>query len=155
MSRLKSTQADTSNLPRWVREPWASDFASNARLQYEAESGDPESGAQGLGTMYRPLDRLTHAVELAGFGDWDHWPTGNQHWMHWPGKWMPGKPYDPAAYEVAPDGPPEELRQLVDAWQAEQDETHRALLRRNGWLRGGADEDAAVLRLHGVPPEPL
>lgn len=142
MSRIKAT-GPGGNLPRWIASPAAEDFASPERLAFEASSG---TQGDGLAGCMRPFYRLMYALDLH-YGK-DRWPAELAKYPRWPGRWMPGKPYDESAYRPQPDGPPEMLRQAVEAWQAERDEATRATVTANAGSGPGA---AAMLRGLAVP----
>ena len=126
-------------LPRWVRDPVAADFACPERLAFEATAGG------GLTGWLKPFSRFQYALDL--FYGADQWPGDLAKPPRWPGHWMPGKVYDPSAYEPLQDGPPEVLRRAVEAHQAEEDERLRQTVRAN--MPCHAEE---TLREMGVPP---
>lgn len=133
-------------LPRWITKPQASDFAGPELLAWETTSGEQ---GDGLASWSCPHHRFMHALDLYfGYDDWDRelakYPA-------WPGGWTPGKAWDPAAYERLPGGPPDDLRQAVDAWQAGEDEKMRERIRRNSFPEHVAD----MMERVGVPPGPL
>ena len=129
-------------LARWLSDPVASDFASRERLAFEATSGERGNG---IGGWDKPFHRFLYALDLL-YGK-DRWPSGLAQPPSWPGAWMPGRQYDPSAYEVLPDGPPETLRAAVDAEQAGRDEQLRQMIEQNS--RGSVAE--MMLRC-GIPP---
>jgi hypothetical protein len=111
---------------RWIADPVASDFASPERLAFEVTSG--ECG-DGLVCWGNPYGRLQHALDL--FFGLGQWAAAMAKVPRWPGGWMPGRRYDPASYEVLPDGPPTWLRAAVDEYQVEGDERQRQIVAKN------------------------
>ena len=130
-------------LPRWIRDPVAADFASPERLAFEAVSG--ESG-DGLAGCMRPFSRFQHALDL--FYGQDQWSSALARPPRWPGSWMPGRRYDPAAYERLPGALPSWLAEAVEAWQLEQDAATRSIVAANVPL----EHQAAMLKRTGCPP---
>lgn len=128
-------------LPRWISDPAAADFATAARLAFEATAGD------GLAGWSRPYQRLQHALDLV-YGR-DQWPSDLAALPTWPGGWRPGRPYDPALYDRPPGGPPADLRAAVEEHQAEDDARARRDVARNVTLNV-----AQLLLSMAVPARP-
>jgi hypothetical protein len=128
---------------RWITDPAASDFASPERLAFEARSGE---GGDGLACWGNPYGRLRHALDL--FFGMDQWAMGIAKLPRWAGGWMPGRRYNPKAYEVLPDGPPEWLRAAVDAYQAAEDERERQIIAGNSF----PGYEAQMRVRCGIPP---
>jgi hypothetical protein len=113
-------------LPRWAREPMASDFATEERLRAEIAAGS-------LAGPSRAQARYWRALELALGSEAAAWTVIREdRFPRFPDGWHPGIAAEMGAYVRLPGGPPAALAAEVERWQDEDDLALAATAAKNG-----------------------